>query len=142
MTLTQLNRWNWGAFLLPYFWIIGNRVWIGLFAWLPAIIIWVIPLVIYLAPIEVGHHHLIKPLLQKIYDYSDYPRTPLFFDLAVRVILGMKGSKYAWEKFSDEKEINEFIKYQKLWENAGFIVGTPMTICIYMSIFYLVTSVI
>jgi|GEM_PF-2701126 hypothetical protein len=26
----ELNRWNWGAFLLNWIWALGNQVWIGL----------------------------------------------------------------------------------------------------------------
>jgi serine/threonine protein kinase len=29
----ELDRWNWGATLLPGLWSINNRVWIGLIAW-------------------------------------------------------------------------------------------------------------
>ncbi|MBD3882258.1 protein kinase [Phormidium tenue FACHB-886] len=29
----ELDRWNWGAALLPGLWSINNRVWIGLIAW-------------------------------------------------------------------------------------------------------------
>lgn len=28
----ELNKWNWGAFLLSWIWSIGNSVWIGLLA--------------------------------------------------------------------------------------------------------------
>jgi Pentapeptide repeats (8 copies) len=28
-----IKGWNWGAFLLPWFWFIPNQVWIGLFLW-------------------------------------------------------------------------------------------------------------
>ncbi|MEB3343182.1 serine/threonine-protein kinase [Okeania sp.] len=29
----EIIGWNWGGFLLPGFWCITNRVWVGLFAW-------------------------------------------------------------------------------------------------------------
>lgn len=33
----EIKRWNWGAFLLSLFWVIGNRVWIGLLILVPFI---------------------------------------------------------------------------------------------------------
>jgi serine/threonine protein kinase len=30
---TEIRGWNWGAFLLPGFWSLGNQVWIGLLSW-------------------------------------------------------------------------------------------------------------
>ena len=30
----EIIGWNWGAFLLPGFWCLTNRVWIGLLSWL------------------------------------------------------------------------------------------------------------
>jgi len=32
---TEIKRWNWGAFFLPLIWAIGNKVWIGLLAFIP-----------------------------------------------------------------------------------------------------------
>lgn len=32
-----IKGWNWGAFFLPYFWPLSNRVWIGLLACIPNI---------------------------------------------------------------------------------------------------------
>jgi hypothetical protein len=29
----EIHGWNWGAFLLPGFWCLPNRVWLGLIAW-------------------------------------------------------------------------------------------------------------
>jgi len=31
----EILGWNWGAFLLPWFWLFPNRVWIGLLSWVP-----------------------------------------------------------------------------------------------------------
>jgi serine/threonine protein kinase len=33
----EIKGWNWGAFLMPYFWPFTNKVWIGLFACVPQI---------------------------------------------------------------------------------------------------------
>lgn len=33
----EILGWNWGAFLLPNFWIFTNRVWLGLITWVPVI---------------------------------------------------------------------------------------------------------
>jgi hypothetical protein len=35
-SLAQIQGWNWGAFLLNWIWAIGNNVWIGLIALIPA----------------------------------------------------------------------------------------------------------
>ncbi len=31
----EIRGWNWGAFLLPWFWSFPNQVWIGLFSYVP-----------------------------------------------------------------------------------------------------------
>lgn len=31
----EIQGWNWGAFLLSPFWLVSNRVWIGVLAWVP-----------------------------------------------------------------------------------------------------------
>lgn len=31
----EIQGWNWGAFLLTPFWLVSNRVWIGIFAFVP-----------------------------------------------------------------------------------------------------------
>jgi len=31
----EIKGWNWGAFFLPAFWPLTNRVWLGLLAWIP-----------------------------------------------------------------------------------------------------------
>ncbi len=33
----EIKGWNWGAFLIPWFWPITNNVWIGLIAWVPQV---------------------------------------------------------------------------------------------------------
>ncbi len=33
----EILGWNWGAFLLPMFWPLSNRAWIGLLAWIPLV---------------------------------------------------------------------------------------------------------
>ena len=33
----EILGWNWGAFLLPWFWCLNNQVWIGLLSWIPYI---------------------------------------------------------------------------------------------------------
>lgn len=36
----EIKGWNWGAFLLAPVWLISNRVWIGLLAWIPGVGFW------------------------------------------------------------------------------------------------------
>lgn len=36
----EIKGWNWGAFLLAPFWLLPNRVWIGLLAWVPFVGFW------------------------------------------------------------------------------------------------------
>ena len=33
----EIKGWNWGAFLMPYFWPFTNKVWIGLLAFIPQV---------------------------------------------------------------------------------------------------------
>ncbi|MGC1394104.1 MAG: serine/threonine-protein kinase [Coleofasciculaceae cyanobacterium] len=33
----EIKGWNWGAFLMPYFWPFSNHVWIGLLAFVPQV---------------------------------------------------------------------------------------------------------
>ena len=33
----EIKRWNWGAFLMPGIWSIGNREWIGLIGFIPIV---------------------------------------------------------------------------------------------------------
>jgi hypothetical protein len=33
----EILGWNWGAFLLPNFWLFPNKVWIGLLSWIPCV---------------------------------------------------------------------------------------------------------
>lgn len=37
----EIKGWNWGAFLLAPFWLLPNRVWIGLLTWVPVVGFWV-----------------------------------------------------------------------------------------------------
>lgn len=36
----EIQGWNWGAFLLAPFWLVSNRVWIGLLSWIPVFGFW------------------------------------------------------------------------------------------------------
>lgn len=36
----EIQGWNWGAFLLTPFWLVSNRVWIGIFAFVPIVGVW------------------------------------------------------------------------------------------------------
>ncbi|HEY9825841.1 MAG TPA: pentapeptide repeat-containing protein [Stenomitos sp.] len=37
-TPQEISGWNWGAFLMPWFWIFSNKVWHGLWIWIIPII--------------------------------------------------------------------------------------------------------
>lgn len=37
----EIKGWNWGAFLLTPFWLVSNRVWIGILAFVPIVGFWV-----------------------------------------------------------------------------------------------------
>jgi serine/threonine protein kinase len=39
----EIKGWNWGAFLMPWFWPFTNQVWIGLFSYVPSVY-WVMAL--------------------------------------------------------------------------------------------------
>lgn len=36
----EIKVWNWGAFLLSPLWLVSNRVWIGMLAWIPIVGFW------------------------------------------------------------------------------------------------------
>lgn len=36
----EIQGWNWGAFLLAPFWLVANRVWIGVLSWVPILGFW------------------------------------------------------------------------------------------------------
>ncbi|MBA4544388.1 DUF4352 domain-containing protein [Thermoactinomyces daqus] len=70
--VSEVKKWNWGAFFLGPIWAIGNRVWIGLLALIP------------------------------------------IFGIIMNIILGAKGSEWAW-KAKSWKSVDHFKSVQRKW---------------------------
>jgi hypothetical protein len=117
----ELNRWNWGAFLLAPFWALSNRVWVGLLCWLP----WA---VIYLAlAMIVSTNYQVLGLQVMTLE----PITALVY-LTVGSILGLYGSRWSWQANS-WKSIEQFKTHQRYWTIFGVVLGIPFIIhTIYM----------
>ena len=106
MVQKEIMRWNWGAFLMTWIWAIGNRLWIWVVIALGAIAISIIP--------------------------SENNKTAwvsLICQGVISVILGVKGSEWAW-KSKKWESIEQFKKTQEKWRTwgivfsiVGFVIG-------------------
>ena len=99
-------RWNWGAFLLGWIWAVGNRLWI----WMPV-------------GLAVNAIAFIPSANSKSYYIS------LICQLVISVVLGVKGSEWAWKKKKWDS-IEQFKNTQDRWRVwgivfsiVGFIIG-------------------
>ena len=92
----QLNRWNWGAFLLNWIWGLGNGTYIALLMFVPLV------------------------------------------NIVMLFVLGAKGSEWAWKNqqwSSDE----QFLKTQRHWAIAGFIVVSCLLLVVGLVVLLFVT---
>ena len=92
----EVDRWNWGAFLLNWIWGIGNNTLVALLALVPVV------------------------------------------NLVVMVILGAKGSEWAWRNKRWES-VEQFRRVQRNWAIAGVIVWVAVIGLAVASAFALVT---
>ncbi len=90
----ELQKFNWGAFLLVWIWGLGNKAYFTLYS-LTLIIIAMIPVV----------NLLTFPL-----------------GLGFAIYCGMKGNEWAWAA-DTKKDIAHFNKIQKNWMIAGIVVA-------------------
>ena len=92
----ELSKWSWGGFLLGWIWALGNSVWWGLLGLLGNILMagawWGLPLFI----VPVG--------------------------FIVNIILGIRGTRSAWEATGGRMTFEAFKESQRKWTIAGVIV--------------------
>ena len=99
--------WNWGAFLIPWIWAIGNRVWVGLLALIPAaglVATFLFSLRGTALPWEGGLAILF-----------------ILAWLVLAVLLGVKGSAWAWQSRAWSSEAS-FKRAQRIWAYVGLVV--------------------
>lgn len=118
---TEVQNWNWGAFLLAPFWSLGNRVWLGLFCWMPSIVI-VTALTIFMS----SSYKSLGGLFLSICVISRPIITVIYFIVAF--FLGWQGNNWAWQN-NLWQSIREFRIYQRCWTIGGIVLGLPF-ICI------------
>ena len=106
-----VNKWNWGAFALPVIWGLFNGVY------------W---------PIIVG---IIATVARRIAD-NNANMEIIYYSifailLTIRIILGLKGNKMAWEHARKHQRIEKFESSQKTWGIIGIAsVATSVLVAI------------
>ncbi len=99
----ELNKFNWGAFLLSWIWGIFHQKWITLTMLATPIlcgILSIIPLVGLLTP---------------------------FIPLGLGIWFGIEGNKWAWES-KDWASVEQFNEYEKKWAFWGVVVAVVATV--------------
>lgn len=98
-----LKKWNWGAFALPVIWGLCNGVvWPLAFGFL----------LLWLKIITIGNANMAV-----IYDLI-----ALVVAVVIRIILGIKGNREAWEYHKDTMDFSKFVSLQRKWNIAGVII--------------------
>jgi len=101
-----IKHWNWGAFLIPWIWAMGNKVWIGLFALIPAV---------GLVTMAILSVRSAFPLADGLAVF--FAITGLLFS----VFLGIKGDAWAWRSKA-WRSVGSFRKAQRIWACVGLVV--------------------
>ena len=96
-------RWNWGAFLLPFWWCCFNG---------QKNLAWVV------FAINAGGRYIPAPLS---YIFS-------VADLGLRIYLGLVGHRLSWASVSAMGDFNDFIRTQRAWTIWGFVVNIILLI--------------
>jgi len=97
-----LKKWNWGAFAFPVIWGLCNGVvWPLAFGFL----------LLWLKIITIGNADMVG-----IYDLI-----ALVVAIVIRIILGIKGNRKAWEYHKDTMDFSKFVSLQRKWNIAGVI---------------------
>jgi len=111
----ELNKFNWGAFLLSWIWGIGNKSYLTL-------LVFLLPLVAFIPVIN-----MLGGLVA----------------LGLVIWFGIKGNEWAWHNRHFEG-VEEFKKVQKAWTIAGIIVavvGFILSIVLWGLLFSFLTGV-
>jgi hypothetical protein len=143
------KKWNWGAFLLGPVWALFNKVWIGLIAWTPHLLVIFIMISRIIVDPFTPNYLILEDSIQASKDHplvyieyflgsltytiatTGYPITliiSLIWHLFISSILGFKGSKWALKK-RKINDLNNFIAHQRKLSIFGFIFGLPL-VCI------------
>jgi hypothetical protein len=107
----EARGWNWGAFFLTWIWGVGNQVYLALLVFLPG----------------VAAVFLEDSLLALI---------PLLVELAFMVVLGVKGSEWAW-RHRAWQSVEHFRRTQRKWAWAGlvwFLLATSVGVLLQLSV--------
>jgi hypothetical protein len=144
------KKWNWGAFLLGPLWALINKVWIGLIAWAPHLLVIFIMIIsrIIILIINEPVYISLEDRPQSSTEYPlDYVISSLSFVtnmiganqanlsmtllvsfvwyLFVVCILGIKGNKWALKKRTIN-DLNHFVARQRKLSILGFLFGLPL----------------
>jgi serine/threonine protein kinase len=125
----EIRGWNWGAFLVPSLWCIGNQVWIGLLCWLPSLF-W-------------GTFFALRfffPDINYLFFSSAYGILSFLFSATFAIAFGLKGNQWAWQ-CRDWRSVRQFRKYQKTWSIAGCFLVFPLNSWLINAIFAVLSSI-
>lgn len=98
-----LKKWNWGAFALPVIWGLCNGV-----LWPLAVGF----ILLWLEIITIGYADMA----------SIYNLIRLVVAVTIKVFLGIKGNRKAWEYHKETLDFSKFVSRQKKWNIAGIII--------------------
>jgi hypothetical protein len=96
----ELRRWNWGAFLLSWIWGLGNRSFVTLAIFVPALALIATPL---LAP-----------------DAPAWRTAAIAANLALLAFFGWRGNAWSW-RHREWDDAAQFQAAQKRWAHWGFV---------------------
>ena len=102
-----IKRWNWGAFLIPWIWAIGNKVWIGLLALVAAAGL--------MTENVLSWNDIVLPcegVLAVLF---------LLTWLVLAIVLGIKGNAWAWQS-RKWRSVESFRRAQRIWAYVGLVV--------------------
>jgi hypothetical protein len=92
-------KWNWGAFLLPFFWSIAHSQW------------------------KVVRYMAVGIVAMMIFGTFNNPlRYLIWFGIAL--YLGFKGHELAWNNRTFDS-FEHYVKVQRAWLVAGLVIGAP-----------------
>jgi hypothetical protein len=133
--------WNWGAFLLGPLWALINQVWIGLIAWLPILLVFIVI--------------IFEILTMPMYPFNDFllniavcsyivgENSPVVLQIYFVwylfnvFILGLKGNEWALRTVKIEN-VRYYKRRQKILSIVGFLFGVPLVYATFLCFEYLI----